>query len=96
MFTDDIVFLAELAEDLQKLINVVADFCGKWRIHLNVTKIKVTVYTAARGFHGQAQYMWKYAMSPWNKFSLTNTWEFGSVRISVGTVYYIDRGKNAR
>ena len=61
MFADDIVLLAESAEDLQKLIDVVADFCGKWRMHLNVTKTKVMVFNAARGSHGQAQYMWKYA-----------------------------------
>ena len=60
LFADDIV-LAESAEDLQKLIDVVADFCGKWRMHLNVTKTKVVVFNAARGSHGQTQYMWKYA-----------------------------------
>jgi len=61
LFADDIVLLAESAEDLQKLIDVVADFCGKWRMHLNVNKTKVMVFNAARGSHGQAQYMWKYA-----------------------------------
>ena len=28
---------------------------------MNVTKTKVMVFNAARGFHGQAQYKWKYA-----------------------------------
>ena len=42
MFADDFVGLTTNAEDLQKLIDVVQEFCNKWRLKCNIKK-SVTV-----------------------------------------------------
>ena len=44
MFADDFVGLTTNAEDLQKLINVVQEFCNKWRLKSNVKKSAVMVF----------------------------------------------------
>ena len=38
MYADDIVLLAESAEDLQEMINVVEEFCREWRMDMNMVK----------------------------------------------------------
>ena len=43
MFADDFVGLTTTAEDLQKLINVVQEFCNKWRLKSNIKKSAVMV-----------------------------------------------------
>ena len=45
MFADDFVGLATNAEDLQALINVVQEFCDKWRLKSNIKKSAVVVFS---------------------------------------------------
>ena len=43
LYADDIVLTARSPEKLQGMINVVAEFCSKWRLSLNTQKSKVFV-----------------------------------------------------
>ncbi len=46
-FADDIVLLAENAEDLQKLINIVHQWSSKWRFIINPEKSQIVHYRNA-------------------------------------------------
>ena len=48
MFADDFVGLTNNAEDLRKLIDVVQEFCNKWRLKSNIKKSAVMVYFLKR------------------------------------------------
>ena len=43
LYADDAVLLAESAEDLQNLINIVDEYCRDWRMLLNLDKSKAMV-----------------------------------------------------
>lgn len=43
LYADDAVLLAESAEDLQKMINIVDGYCKKWRMLINLTKSEAMV-----------------------------------------------------
>ena len=45
MFADDFVGLTTNAEDLQKLIDVVQEFCNKWRLKSNIEKSAFMVFS---------------------------------------------------
>ncbi len=45
LYADDLVLIAESEEELQKMLNVVHDWCEKWRMRVNVNKSKVTHFT---------------------------------------------------
>ena len=45
MFADDFVGVSGSREQLQKLIDVVYNYCNKWRLKANVTKSVVMVFT---------------------------------------------------
>ena len=44
LFADDFVALSHSKEQLQKLIDVVYNYCNKWRLKANVTKSAVMVF----------------------------------------------------
>jgi hypothetical protein len=46
MFADDIVLIAESAADLQRLLDILADFCTHHKMCVNFGKTKVVVYHA--------------------------------------------------
>ena len=41
LYADDIVLLAPNEESLEVLIKVVEEWCGRWRMNLNIAKTKV-------------------------------------------------------
>ena len=41
LYADDIVLLTENAEDMQRMLNVLHVWCGKWRLVVNESKTKV-------------------------------------------------------
>jgi hypothetical protein len=46
MFADDIVLIAESAADLQRLLDILSDFCSKHQMVVNFSKTKVVIYHA--------------------------------------------------
>ena len=40
-YADDIMILSQIPEELQQLLNVMHDWCKKWRISINKDKTKV-------------------------------------------------------
>ena len=62
LYADDVVLIADSWADLQLLLNIVKNFCEKWRMSVNKTKTQIVVYgeTAAerqtryrgRGWYG--------------------------------------------
>ena len=44
MFADDLVMLADSAEDLQRLLDIASDFAIKWRYKYNTTKTEVVIF----------------------------------------------------
>ena len=44
LFADNFVGITESSENLQHLIDIVHEFCSKWRLHANVNKSTVLVF----------------------------------------------------
>jgi len=47
LYADDVVLLADSAEELQGLINTVDEFCKKWKMSMNMKKSKVMMVCAS-------------------------------------------------
>ncbi len=45
MYADDLVQLSETAEGLQKCLDILYNYCSKWKLHINTLKIKIMVMT---------------------------------------------------
>lgn len=43
-YADDLVLVASSAEKLQMLVNILKNFCDKWRLNVNTGKTKVVVF----------------------------------------------------
>ena len=43
MYADDIIIMAETPEDIQLGLNILEQYCNKWKLNLNKTKTKVIV-----------------------------------------------------
>ena len=44
LFADDFVGITESSENLQQLIDIIYEFCSKWRLHAYVNKSAVLVF----------------------------------------------------
>ena len=44
LFADDFVGITESSENLQQLIDIIYEFCSKWRLRANVNKSAVLVF----------------------------------------------------
>jgi hypothetical protein len=44
MYADDVVCLAESPEDLQSMLDILDDWCRKWRLELNGSKTNVMIF----------------------------------------------------
>ena len=47
-YADDIIFIAETRKELQELMNIVTDYCKKWRCEINRSKSQVVIYGPKR------------------------------------------------
>ncbi len=41
LYADDLCLIADYERDLQVMLNVLSDWCGKWKMNVNVNKTKV-------------------------------------------------------
>ena len=41
LYADDIVILAENEENLQSLLNIIANWCKQWKLEVNLTKTNI-------------------------------------------------------
>ena len=44
LYADDIVIFANCAEQLQESLNMLSDYCRRWKLTVNVSKIKMMVF----------------------------------------------------
>ena len=44
IYADDLVIMSTTAEGLQKCINILATYCDKWKLQVNLKKTKVILY----------------------------------------------------
>ena len=44
LYADDIVIFAESSNDLQKGLDVLAEYCKRWQLTVNIQKTKVMVF----------------------------------------------------
>ena len=44
LYADDIVIFANSAEQLQESLNMLSDYCRRWKLTVNVSKTKVRVF----------------------------------------------------
>ena len=47
LYADDIVLFANSAEELQEGLNMLSDYCKRWKLKINVSKIKVMIFRKA-------------------------------------------------
>jgi hypothetical protein len=57
LFADDIVLFAESEEELQEMLNLLSEYCRRWRFEINVGKSKVMV-CGPRGLTTQVTAKW--------------------------------------
>jgi hypothetical protein len=57
LFADDIVLFAESAETLQEMLNLLSEYCRRWRFEINVGNSKVMV-CGPRGLTTQVTDKW--------------------------------------
>ena len=48
LYADDTVLVAETAEDLQKSITLMKNYCYLWKLNINVSKTKITIFSRAK------------------------------------------------
>ena len=48
LYADDTVILAESQEDLQQSINLMERYCSMWKLNINVSKTKITVFSRGK------------------------------------------------
>ena len=48
LYADDIVLITEKKQELQKLLDIVSEYCYKWRCRINNKKSQVVIYTNKR------------------------------------------------
>ena len=56
LHTDDIVVLAPDEDKLEKLINVVEQWCNRWKMTLNLSKTKIVHFRKKRGNKPRSSY----------------------------------------
>ena len=44
LYADDLVILSQIATGLQNAINILNNFCNKWKLNVNLKKTKVVVF----------------------------------------------------
>ena len=44
-YADDIVLMSEYASDLQKSLDVFAEYCDLWKLRVNIAKTKVFIFS---------------------------------------------------
>jgi hypothetical protein len=44
MYADDTALLAESASNLQNTLNLIQEYCIKWKLKVNIDKIKVLIF----------------------------------------------------
>ena len=44
MFTDDLVVVTESGSDLQKVLQVLEEYCARWNLSINVVKTKIVIF----------------------------------------------------
>ena len=44
LYADDIVVFANTQEQLQNSLDLLLEYCNKWKLTINVSKTKVTVF----------------------------------------------------
>ena len=44
MYADDIIIMAEMPEDLQLGLNIIEQYCNKWKLKLDKNKTKIIVF----------------------------------------------------
>ena len=45
LYADDTIVLSESAEELQKALNAVYDYCNNWKLTVNISKTKVVIFS---------------------------------------------------
>jgi hypothetical protein len=48
LYADDMVILANSADDLQLGLNILCDYCNRWRLKVNTNKTKIMIFHKAR------------------------------------------------
>ena len=48
LYADDTVLVAESAEDLQKSITLMKNYCDLWKLNINVSKTKITIFSRGK------------------------------------------------
>ena len=48
LYADDTVLVAESAEDLQKSITLMKNYCDLWKLNTNVSKTKITIFSRGK------------------------------------------------
>ena len=48
LYADDIVVLAEPANELQLALNKLNEYCQKWSLSVNVTKTKIVIFSRGK------------------------------------------------
>ena len=48
LYADDTIIMAETAEELQKALNALHDYCQEWKLEVNLDKTKIVIFASRR------------------------------------------------
>ena len=48
LYADDTVLISETVDGMQHMLNVFSDYCNTWKLHVNIDKNKVVIFSSRR------------------------------------------------
>ena len=59
LYADDIVLFGNTSEELQKSLDVLEEYCDRWRLTVNTSKTKILISTKGGRLSGDLQFKYK-------------------------------------
>ena len=59
LYADDIVIFSNTSDGLQRGLNVLSDYCNKWKLTVNVDKTKIMVFRKGRNLPRNLHFMFE-------------------------------------
>ncbi len=59
LYADDIIIFAQSAESLQKGLNVLGDYCQRWKLTVNIAKTKIMIFRKGGSLPRQLHFLYQ-------------------------------------
>ena len=80
LYADDIVLFGNTPEELQKSLDILEEYCDRWRLTVNTSKTKILIFRKGSRLSGNLQFKYK-----------GNTIEIVKKNLLFGNSFYLRR-----